>query len=257
MIDHIAGHTFHARRGHVKHAFRYGVDFVLADLPLEDTPRLLSANRFNLWHLSDRDHGGPRGNGRGVAWFREILAARGFPLDGARLVLLTQPSFLWFHFNPVSFWIALRDGAPCAFVAEVNSTFGQRHCYVCAHEDFRPIQRSDRLTARKLMHVSPFQEVAGQYHFNFDLTATAVDIRIAYENGGDGVIATLSGDRRPATNASLARAALRRPLGAARVLALIHWQALILFFKRAPFLKRQAPPETLVSDGQAAGEVRR
>lgn len=254
MIDHIQGRTFHARRGSVKNAFGYGVDFVLVDLPLSRTPRLLSANRFNLWHLDDRNHGGERGDGRGVEWFRDILAARGFPSDGARLVLLTQPSFLWFQFNPVSFWIALRDDQPVAFVAEVNSTFGQRHCYFCAHGDFRPIRRTDRLTAQKLMHVSPFQQVAGQYHFNFGLTEAAVDIRIAYENGDEGVIATLSGPRRPATNSSLARAALRRPLGAARVLALIHWQALILWAKRAPFLKRQSPPEGLLSEGKAAAE---
>ena len=256
MIEHIAGHTSHARRGSVKNAFRYGVDFLLVDLPLADPPRLLSANRFNLWHLSDRRHGGPQGAGRGVAWFREILAERGFPLEGAQLLLLTQPSFLWFHFNPVSFWIALRDGAPCAFVAEVNSTFGQRHCYVCAHEDFRPIRQSDRLQAEKLMHVSPFQEIAGRYAFNFGFSETAIAIRICYENGCEGVIATLGGRRRPASSASLARAALRRPFGAARVLALIHWQALILAAKRAPFLKRQAPPSALVSDGNAATETR-
>lgn len=236
----------------MKNAFGYGVDFVLADLPLKHSPRLLSANRFNLWHLDDRSHGGPRGQGRGVTWFSEVLAARGFDPRGSRLVLLTQPAFLWFDFNPVSFWIALRDGAPCAFVAEVNSTFGQRHCYFCAHPDFRPIRRTDRLTARKLMHVSPFQEVAGLYHFNFGLTGDAVDIRIAYENGPEGVIATLSGQRRPATSASLFGAALRRPLGAARVLGLIHWQALILWLKRAPFLNRQEPPDTLISASGAA-----
>ncbi len=255
MIDHIAGQTFHARRGQLDHAFRHGVDFVLADLPLEDPPRLLSANRFNLWRLSDRHHGGARGDGRGVAWFRELLIARGFALDGARLMLLTQPSFLWFEFNPVSFWIALRDGAPCAFVAEVNSTFGQRHCYFCAHDDFRPIQPTDRLTAQKRMHVSPFQTVAGSYGFNFGLTEEAVDIRITYEHGQEGVIATLSGPRQPATSASLARAALARPFGAARVLALIHWQALRLYFKRAPFLKRQPPPATLVSGGPDSPEA--
>lgn len=254
MIDHIAGQTTHARRGRLKHAFRYGVDFVLVDLPIDGAPHLLSYNRFNLWHVSDRHHGGPRGNGRGVEWFREILRARGFPLEGARLLLLTQPSFLCFNFNPVSFWIALRDDKPCAFVAEVNSTFGQRHCYVCAHDDFRPIQRTDRLTATKLMHVSPFQKIAGEYHFNIGMSATSVDIRIAYENKDEGVIATLKGSRRPATNASLAWAALRRPLGAVRVLALIHWQAVFLYLKRAPFLKRQAPPETLVSNGHALSE---
>jgi hypothetical protein len=105
--------------------------------------------------------------------------------------------------------------------------------------------------------VSPFQNVAGHYRFNFDLSGTAIRIRIFYGNGADGVIATLSGTRRPATNGSLLWAALRRPFGAARVVTLIHWQALKLWHKRAPFLKPPPPPETLVSDSvtfQRSGE---
>lgn len=255
-LEHIQARTTHARRGGVKNAFSYGVDYVLTDFgPLQ--PRLISRNRFNLWSLWDRRHGGPRDKGRGVDWFRAELAARGFDVAGAQLLLLTQPSFLWFHFNPVSFWIALVDGAPRAFVAEVNSTFGQRHCYFCAREDFAPIRKRDRLRAHKRMHVSPFQKIAGEYAFNFGWTEDRVDIRITYTHGENGVLATLAGARRPATSGSLAWAALRRPLGAARVLALIHWQALILYVKRAPFLKKQRPPEALVSDGadlQAAGE---
>ena len=251
MISHIQAKTHHARRGPLKNAFTYGVDFVLTDLSDADTPWLLSRNRWNLWSIWDRRHGGARDDGRGVAWFREVLKERGFDPDGAELLLLTQPSFLWFHFNPVSFWVALVDGTPRAFVAEVNSTFGQRHCYVCAHEDFRPIDAKDRLTARKLMHVSPFQKVEGQYHFNFGLTEDAVNIRIDYRNGDQGVLATLAGKRKKATSGSLLWAAVRRPFGAARVVALIHWQAAILYLKRAPFLKKQPPAEELVSDGGA------
>ena len=248
MTEHIQGRTFHARRGTLKNAFSYGVDYVLCDLDDPHCPGLLSRNRFNLWSIRDRDHGGPRGNGRGVDWFREQLQNRSMPLDGVELRLLTQPTFLWFHFNPVSFWLALRDGAPRAFVAEVNSTFGQRHCYFCAHDDFRPIAPSDQLIAVKLMHVSPFQRIEGQYRFNLGWSQRSINIRISYENGEHGVLATLTGQREPATNRSLAWAALRRPLGAARVLALIHWQALILYFKRAPFLKRQPPPDALISE---------
>ena len=248
MIEHIQAQTYHARRGNLKNAFRYGVDYVLTDLSTTGQPKLISRNRFNLWSLWDRRHGGPRGNGFGTDWFRDELKARGFPLDGARLVLLTQPSFLWFHFNPVSFWIAMRDGQPCAFVAEVNNTFGHRHCYFCAHEDFRPIDRADTITAEKLMHVSPFQKVAGQYSFNFDMTDQTINIRISYRNGDEGVLATLSGDRRPATNASLLWAAVRRPFGAARVVALIYWQALVLWLKRAPFLRTPPPPSALISN---------
>ncbi|WP_367181361.1 DUF1365 domain-containing protein [uncultured Roseovarius sp.] len=253
-MEHIQGQTYHARRGALKNAFRYGVDYVLCDLSETSHPRLFSRNRFNLWSLWDRRHGGPRGHGSGATWFRDILSERGFPLDGVRLVLLTQPSFLWFHFNPVSFWIALREGRPCAFVAEVNNTFGHRHCYFCAHDDFRPIEKADTIMAEKLMHVSPFQQVAGQYSFNFGMTDAAFDIRISYQRGNEGVLATLSGDRRPATSASLLWAALRRPFGAARVVTLIYWQALILWVKRAPFLKTPPPPSTLISDSNSFQE---
>ncbi|MCB2137566.1 MAG: DUF1365 domain-containing protein [Rhodobacteraceae bacterium] len=248
MIEHIQGQTTHVRRGALRNAFRYGVDYVLTDDDAAAGPFLISRNRFNLWSLWDRHNGGPRDAGYGFDWFRDALAERGFPIEGARLLLLTQPSFLWFHFNPVSFWIALKQGRPCAFIAEVNNTFGHRHCYFCAHGDFRPIAASDTVTAAKIMHVSPFQKVAGEYRFNFALSEDAVRIRIVYGNGEDGVVATLSGARRPATSTSLFQAALRRPFGAARVVALIHWQAVILWWKRAPFQKPLAPPVSLVSE---------
>lgn len=247
-LEHIQAKTHHARRGALKNAFTYGVDYVLTDLG-PAAPRLISRNRFNLWSIWDHRHGGPRDAGRGVDWFRSILQERGLDTENAQLLLLTQPSFLWFHFNPVSFWIAVVDGTPRAFVAEVNSTFGQRHCYFCAREGFAPIRKTDRLVAEKLMHVSPFQEIAGHYEFNFAMSDDRFDIRIAFKNGDHGVLATLSGPRRPATSRSLAWAALRRPFGAARVLALIHWQAAILYFKRAPFLKKQPSPQQLISDG--------
>lgn len=256
-LEHIQARTTHARRGAIRNAFAYGVDFVLVepDAPSRDWPRAIARNRFALWSLHDRHHGGERGKGEGAAWFRRVLAARGFSPETAQIVLLTQPSFLWFHFNPVSFWIALIDGTPRAFVAEVNNTFGQRHCYFCAHDDFRPICPTDRLEAEKLMHVSPFQRIAGSYVFSFGLTAQAVNIGIRYQNVDQGVLATLSGPRRKATSRSLLRAAVRRPFGAARVVALILWQAAILRIKRAPFLRRQPPPAQLVSQGRFAPEV--
>lgn len=256
MIEHIQARTRHARRGDLKNAFQYGVDYVLSDLG-EATPFLLSRNRFNLWSLWDHRHGGPRDKGRGKAWFKDVLSARGFVFEDAQLLLLTQPDFLGFSFNPVSFWIAIRGGEPCAFVAEVNSTFGQRHCYFCAHDDFRAIKKSDTLKASKLMHVSPFQEIAGHYQFNFEVSETRINIRIAFENADQGVLATLSGARRTATNRSLLWAAVRRPMGGLRVLALIYWQAAILYLKRAPFLKKQAEPVVHITDSENLKGVQR
>ncbi|MQY43241.1 DUF1365 family protein [Epibacterium sp. SM1969] len=248
MFELLECKTFHARRGGPTNAFTYGVDYVLCDLNAPSGLRLLSRNRFNLWSIWDHRHGGPRGSGSGLAWFKQELATRGFPYQDAQLLLMTQPSFLWFHFNPVSFWLALVDGVPRAIIAEVNNTFGHRHCYFCARPGFAPITKDQTIVAEKLMHVSPFQTVAGRYVFTFDFTQRAVNIRILYENGKHGVLATLVGERHAARDHRLAWAAMRRPLGAARVMALIHWQALKLWVKRAPFLRKQPPPEPLISD---------
>ncbi|PIB25610.1 cyclopropane-fatty-acyl-phospholipid synthase [Amylibacter kogurei] len=247
MLDHIRAKTFHARSGGIKNSFWYRVDLVLTDFG-EFTPHVVSHNRFNLWSLWDKNHGGERNFGHGKEWFENILEQRGFPTKETEILLLAQPKFLWFQFNPVSFWIALKQGKPCAIVAEVNNTFGDRHCYFCALDKFKPITKNTKIIAEKLMHVSPFQRVEGQYHFNFDINDDDINIRIHYKNGDQGVLATLVGKRKPATNRSLIQSAITRPLGAVRVLTLIYWQALILYIKRAPFRRTPAPPKNLMSD---------
>ncbi len=241
--EHIAGHTTHARRGRISNAFRYGVDYVLIDVDSLSGPTLFSRNRFNFVAVHDRDHGGSGDRGRGAQWAREVFRSRGLSLgSGDRLLLLTQPRFLGYVFNPVSFWLALRGSDLVCVIAEVNNTFGDRHSYFCANPGFAPIRPQDRIEAAKILHVSPFQHVAGTYRFRFSVDADHIAIAIAFRNGGEGLHATLCGARRPLTNASLLAAALRRPAGALRTIALIHWQAVKLVLKRAPYQPRPKPP---------------
>lgn len=241
--EHIAGHTTHMRRGRIPHAFRYAVDYVLIDPDSRAGPTLFSRNRFNGFAVHDRDHGGRRGAGRGAAWARAVLARRGCPPGpGDRLLLLTQPRVLGHAFNPVSFWLLHRDGALVAAIAEVNNTFGDRHSYVCAKPDFAPIRPDDRIEAAKVFHVSPFQNIAGSYRFGFVLTDDRIGISIDFRDGDEGLYATLAGPRRPLTSQGILGVLLRRPFGAMRTLALIHWQALRLTAKRAPFRPRPLPP---------------
>ncbi len=248
-IDHIRGETFHGRHGGVKNAFRYGVDYILLDpeAPARG-PRLFARNRGNLLSLHDRDHGGPPGQGRGATWVREVLQAHGVTLPWLKIELLTQPRVLGHVFNPVSFWLC-RDGTGAlrAVIAEVTNTFGDRHSYLCHHDDLAPITREDTLTARKIFHVSPFQEIAGEYRFRFDIGGEKIGIWIDFRDGENGVLATLVGRRAPLTNGSILAACLRRPFGSRRVLALIHWQALKLFLKGARYHARPAPPADEVS----------
>ena len=60
-------------------------------------------------------------------------------------------------------------------------------------------------------------------------------------------MATLTGPVRPLTLSGMAGALLRRPFGSRRVLALIHWQALKLWWKGARFRSRPTPPADEVS----------
>ena len=246
--EHIDGVTSHTRRGAIRHRFRYGVDYVLIDpeAPVAG-PRLFSRNRFNLASVHDRDHGGPMKHGRGAPWAREVLAAHGLRTPGLRLQLLTQPRYLGFGFNPVSFWLVLDGDALVAVIAEVSTPFGDRHSYLCHLPGFAAITRNARLHAVKALHVSPFQEVAGSYDFVFDIRPCRIRIAILHRNGAEGVVATLSGSLRPLTNAGLVSAALRRPFGALRTMALIHWQALRLKLKGARYRTRPAPPAHEVS----------
>lgn len=245
--EYIAGVTTHARRGGIRHGFRYSVDYVLIDPEAAATGlRLFSRNHFNLASVHDCDHGGPLNGGKGSAWAREVLEQHGFDRE-LRLLLLTQPRILGRVFNPVSFWLALSGDALIAAIAEVSTPFGDRHSYLCRQPDHAPITRDTRITTQKSLHVSPFQQVAGDYEFKFDLTADRIAIRILHRNGDDGVVATLAGPRAPLTNAALIKASLRRPLGGLRTISLIYWQALRLKFKGATYRNRPAPPETEVT----------
>lgn len=243
-VDHIAGRTFHGREGAVANAFTYGIDYVLLDAEAQVTgPRLFSRNRGNVAALHDKDHGGPRGAGRGPVWVREVLAAHGMGVASGRILLLAQPRLLGHVFNPVSFWLCHDEaGALRVVIAEVSNTFGDRHSYLCHHDDLRPITREDTLAAHKIFHVSPFQAIEGGYTFRFDITDTRVGIWIDYRAGNGRLLATLTGTRRPLTSVGLLRAMLRRPFGSRRVLGLIHWQALKLWWKGARFHSRPEPP---------------
>ena len=246
-VEHIAATTFHGRKGKVRNAFRYSIDYVLCDAEARVRgPALFGRNRRAPMSLWDSDHGGRIDAGQGAAWVRATLA----PLEVqiARIDLLAQPRVLGHVFNPVSFWLCHDlDGALRVVIAEVGNTFGDRHSYLCHRDDLAPIGPRDTLEARKVFHVSPFQPIAGGYRFRFDVTETRIDIRIDLTHGEGGLVATLAGPRAPLTNRRILWALVRRPFGARRVLALIHWQAVKLWWKRARFNRWTPPPGDEVS----------
>jgi DUF1365 family protein len=128
-------------------------------------------------------------------------------------------------------------------LCEVNNTFGERHNYIVAHADGRPIGSSDSLWARKVFHVSPFFPVRGDYRFRFVRRGKFRAVAIDYYDGGQLMLTTrVAGRAQPLSEAALLAALLRFPLMTLGVVARIHWQALRLALRRVTVFRKPQPP---------------
>ena len=241
--------TYHERRGGPVNAFRYGVDMALLpiDRPMKSACKFFAVDASNLFSFWRKDHG--FGEVDSYDWARGVIAKYSLEhiCDGETW-LFAQPRCAGYSFNPVSFWFFKdRSGAIRAVIAEVNNTFGDRHAYLCRHQDARPIQQSDRLTAEKVFHVSPFQEIAGTYEFRFHFDKSRIGAWIDFRDGDRGLFASVTGEIKEMTDRALLLSALMRPFGALRVAALIYWQAFKLKLKGARYIRRPAPPTEQVT----------
>lgn len=245
--QYIKGTTFHGRKGDTQNAFRYTVDYVLVDAERDVRhPWFFGRNKGGFCALHDKDHGGVPGQGRGAAWVRDVLGQVPFRVE--TIELLAQPRILGHVFNPVSFWLIRdEDNALRTVIAEVTNTYGDRHSYLCHREDFGPITKTDTLNSQKIFYVSPFQPVEGGYQFRFDINEDRLGIWIDYSAGNGGLLATLTGKRRTLTSLHILAMMVCRPFGSRRVLGLIHWQALKLWWKGVRFRTRPEPPRQEVS----------
>jgi uncharacterized protein len=240
------GVVLHRRLRPRDNAFRYGTYFLMLpmhQLAAEGVPGL-PRNRFGLLSFHDADHGDGRADA--MVWLHELLATEGVHDARGEIWLQTYPRVLGYVFKPVSFWHCHRsDGSLAALVAEVNNTFGERHCYLLAGPQ---LAYGRELTAQKVFHVSPFCRVEGRYRFRFMRTPTRVVARVDHDDELGALLQTsVSGALEPVTPAAVKRAFWGQPLMTLSVIARIHWQALKLFAKRVPFASKPTPPERFVT----------
>ncbi|MFM8667065.1 MAG: DUF1365 domain-containing protein [Betaproteobacteria bacterium] len=243
------GQVQHTRLRPARHGFRYSTYFLM--LPMRALARepggwgAVRHNRLGLVSFHDRDHG--TGQGPALAWFESVLASEGLleQADG-EVWLHTYPRVAGYAFKPVSFWYAhRRDGALLAVLAEVNNTFGERHCYLLSGPD---LAWGRELTANKVFHVSPFCAVSGDYRFRFLRTADRTVVRIEHHNAqGPLLLTSVSGHLQAATAPRVRRAFFGMPMMSLGVVFRIHWQALQLAVKRVPFFRKPQPPQAFVT----------
>ncbi len=241
------GRVRHQRLRPVGHGFDYPTWFLMLPMrALRARPNAaLRRNRRGGWvSFHDADHGDGRSDC--LAWLDEQLQAQGITDATGEIWLHTYPRMLGVAFKPVSFWHCHRaDGSLAALVAEVNNTFGGRHCYLLAGAD---LAYGRELAAAKRFHVSPFCTVEGGYRFRFMRTqadaggAGRTVARIEHDDAqGPLLLTSVSGELAPLTPERLRQALWRMPLLTLGVVARIHWHALRLMLKRVPFFGKTPP----------------
>lgn len=258
--------VLHARLQPTPHRFVYRLFLLAIDLDeideIDRRLRLLSVNRSNLYSFRESDHlpsheplfrpsidsparaSAPAPGASLKQRVTALLAAHAIDLDGGRVELVTLPRIAGYLFNPVSFYFAYdRGGAPVASIAEVTNTFRETKLYVLGPTTCTSGSNARRFRLRvpKHFYVSPFSEVDVAFDFDLQVPGERLALQIDDYAGADRTLtSTLAGPARPLDDRTLAWFSVKYPLLTLKVIAAIHWQALRLYLKRAPWFRKAA-----------------
>lgn len=269
--------VLHARFAPRSHRFAYGLFLLAVDLDelpaLHERLHLFSLNRPNLYSLRESDYlptNAPLHNAS-TATVNPSASAAAAPAPGTaslkaralaffaahgvdpgmitRIELLTLPRIFGYAFNPVSFYFAYdATGHAVAAIAEVTNTFREMKPYAFGPADLLPSSTAGgpgtfHRRVPKFFYVSPFSAV--DVHFDFQLRLPTENLHLQIDDyvGNERTLTShLSGPARPLTDARLAGLLFRYPLLTLRIITLIHWHALRLFWKNVPWFAKNARP---------------
>ena len=239
--------VMHHRLEPKEHSFRYRIFLFALDLDELDSIRVagFGRNRRAIYEFRDRDHLTiPTLEQK--APLRDHLAAwlkdQGMEMTREhRVLFVTLPRVFGYIFNPVSFYfITAPDGTPFCSVVQVGNTFGEQKPYLLREQSAPGMFR---LITPKHFYVSPFMDLELSFDFKVKVPGEHLDIHIDDRTGDRRILlSALTGKRAPLTSARLAWLTLKYPLITLKVIGLIHWHALLLWFKRIPWHRKAANP---------------
>lgn len=243
------GRVAHTRHVDVAHRFSYRSWWLLADLDeLETLGRQVpgfGVDRAGLVSFHRRDHG-PRDGSPLRPWIEARCAEAGVDLEGGAVRLLSHPRVLGYVFNPISVWFCHGpDGDLRAVLYEVSNTWREVHSHLVAVE---PAQRQPNGLFRhrfdKRLFVSPFMDLDHRYTFWTDAPDERATVLTRQVTADDrpALTASLVADRVSLDRRGIVRAMIWAPHVTAMTMARIHWQAIRLWRKGAPYRRRGAPP---------------
>lgn len=241
------GFIEHSRFQPVAHTFKYPFYFYGLDLDeLEQLDRklwLFGYNRLRPASIYDTDYLDHR-PGSIREKLTRLLYDHNPLLTVSSILMITSVRYLSYIFNPVSFYYCFDNQKNItAMVAEVNNTFGERHIYIPekTKDSVKP-NGNEKYQAQKVFHVSPFNNMEGDYEFFFPPPDNEVNIRINLIRDNEiALSAKLRGTQQPLTSVGLLKMMIRHPVVPHLTKPRIFFEAARLFFAKR--LKYHDKPE--------------
>ena len=236
------GTIFHRRHTPFTRFFKYPIFMAYIDITSLSTtmsPSLLwNINKPAIVSFRRSDyHGDPQVDLEDAVRLT-LLEKTGRSFNGP-IRLLTNLRYFGYCFNPVSFYYCFNenDDKVEAIMAEVTNTpWKERYAYVIEKQD--QTNNKPRLVAspKKQLHVSPFWGMDHDYDWSFSQPESNLSVYMRNFKEDKMVFdVALNLKRKVFSNRSLLKAILRFPFITLMVVYRIHWQAFILYIKRAPF----------------------
>ena len=248
----------HCRFGHKINSFSYKSTFVAIPITKTKTKTktktlasasiFFSIEKFNLFSFYGKDYQFKSFDNLDN-WLHNLL--KQYQINSvASVMLVAQPRYLGYVFNPVSFWLCYNNNQQLiAVIAEVNNRSKQTHIYVCRNSigasaaSSAPITNKDKFVAAKQFFVSPFLTDDGDYHFQFNIAKHQVKFFINLLQNNKVVLTTsLVSSVQNLTSKLLLKQFFKIPFSTLKTTLLIHYQALKLFTKGYSF--RRCPPQS-------------
>ncbi|MBU6451493.1 MAG: DUF1365 family protein [Cyanobacteria bacterium REEB67] len=243
--------VLHERLQPRRHKFQYGIFMLYLDLdnlempgggPLfaVNAPALVSFHEVD--HFVDHFKDDSAARVSLAAKIRRLAQANGIEAV-ASIWLLTMPRILGYVFNPVSFYFLFdKNKNAVACVVEVSNTFREMKMYLVQERQ----EKIFRLQVPKHFYVSPFAGLDDRFDF---ILAAPADGRLhisintlGAEDTNKILLSSLSGYSIPFSRGQIVLNFLQYPLLTLKVIAMIHFQALLLFLKKVPFSQKEENP---------------
>lgn len=201
----------------------------------------LGHNRFRPYSFYDSDHM-PLANTTVRQNLVDFLRSKGVTQELGRIMLLTNLRTWGYVFNPLSIYFCFdKKDQPLCCIPEIGNTFGEIKPYLLKKETF--VDGTFKEIQDKYFYISPFSDLDIGMEFNFKVPDEQLDIRVDDVRDKEKILfASLTGERKVLNKTNLFWYGLRFPFITFKIIALIHWHALLIYLRKFPFHAKEENP---------------